>query len=65
MLHLTIPHLPVDEEMDATVQLEPRLNRHITPDASKAWVDELYGCIQDETFVEPEDLPFEMREPIE
>lgn len=65
ILRLQVPHLPIDEEMEAVVVIQPQMNRHIELDASKAWVDELFGCIQDETFVEPEDLPFETREPIE
>jgi len=59
VLHLAIPHLPVDEEMEAVVQLRSHSNNPLIPLA------DLAGIIDDETFVEPEDLPLQPREAIE
>ncbi len=56
VLHLQVPHLPIDEEIEAVVVM----HRH--PNKPLISLADLAGIIDDETFVEPEDLPLQSRE---
>jgi len=57
VLHLQVPHLPIDQEMDAVVQLQPHLNGQ-----SKEWIDELYGSCADDPIERPDQGQWEERE---
>lgn len=67
VLRLEVPDLPRGEEVEAVLVMQPFTNGQDAPPkaASLAWVDELYGSIADDTFVEPKELSFETRDAME
>jgi len=65
MLRLELPFGMRGQSIEGVVVAQAQPNGNGSNGAPPAWVDALYGSIQDDTFVEPEELPYEVREPID
>jgi hypothetical protein len=73
IIHLAIPLGSANEEFDLAIVVSPKQTanetaKQKTPEElgwPPGFFEKTFGSIDDETFCEPEELPFEEREPLD